>query len=282
MPDQSVEPDDDDAAEIQTSLTHEFKRDPGNGPIVATITEARGLRHTQWVQFDDPNIEDPIAYDLADTHSLLFMAANRHLRAVGEMDYFAVLDTCEKLSKTDYPSPEQISTHLQMWVAGLKARKGSLSIDTIAARFLQTQDRLFLLLSENKEMQEAAMAYADAWHWLHMELYGEHELAANAEAAERTADAAQRLAAKASAGRTEGPKAQKVNGALRSAVIATEYEKYAANEGNLARRLSAKHVASQILDNVNGALATKGLGSVKIATLEKRLIGIIKDVGQNG
>jgi len=186
------------------------------------------------------------------------------------MDYFAVLDTCEKLSKEDYPSSEQLSAHLQMWVAGLQARKGSLSVDTIAARFLQSQDRLFALLNESKEMQESATAYADAWHWLHMELYGEHELAANAEAAERSA-------AKASAGRAEGPKAQKRNGALRLAIMATEYKKYAANEKSRTRRISAKNIASQILVAVNSALARSGLGSVKITTLEKRLITIIKD-----
>ena len=280
MPNRSEEPDDDDSAEIQSSLTHEFKREPGKGSVVATITESRGLRHTQWSQFDCPDIDDPAEFDPAHTHALLFMAANRHLRAVGEMDYFAVLDTSEELTKAEYPSPEQISRHLRMWIASLKTRKGSLSVDTIAARFLQSQDRLLQLLSESKEMQEAAMAYADAWHWLHMELYGEHELAANAEAAERTADAAQQYAAKASAGRAEGPKAQKMKGALRLAVIATEYEKYAAKEDKLARRLSAKHVASHLHERINDVLAKDGLGSVTIATLEKRLTTLIKDAGR--
>lgn len=270
MPDQPEERDDEDSAEIRSSLIHEIEREPRGGSLLATITERRGLRRIRWIQFDEANVEDPIAFDPAGTHAVLFTAANGHLRAVGEMDYFAVLDTCERLSKADYPSPEQMSTHLKMWVSGLMARKGTLAIDTVAARFLQSQDRLFLLLNENKEMQEAAMAYADAWHWLHMELYGEHELAANAEAAERSA-------AKASAGRAEGPKAQKKNGALRRAIIEAEYKKYAENKSNVRQRQSAKHAASQLLETINKALASAGLGSIQVATLEKRLTAIIKD-----
>ena len=35
-----------------------------------------------------------------------------------------------------------------------------------------------MLLEGNREMQVAAQNCANAWHWRHMELMGEHELAA--------------------------------------------------------------------------------------------------------
>jgi hypothetical protein len=213
----------------------------------------------------------------ADTHALLFMAANRHLLAVGEMDFAAVVETAEICVPSGYPTPEKISQHFAMWANSLKNRKGSLSIDAIAARFIEAHNRLFMLLNENLETHMAAFAYADAWHWLHMELFGEHELAANAEVAERAADAAQQLAAKAIAGRIEGPQAKKRYAALRSTAIAKAYEEYRKAELNEDRRNSAKSAAAQILDKVNATLNRDNLGSLELSTLEKRLRKIINE-----
>ena len=114
---------------------------------------------------------------------------------------------------------------------------GYLSIETACARFIEAQDHLYTLYNQTAEMQAAVFDYADAWHWLHMELFGEHELAANAEAAEeaadaagKTADAAQRLATKTIAGRSEGPRAQARAGALRMAIVENEYKKHIEEE----------------------------------------------------
>jgi hypothetical protein len=264
-------------SEIASQLFHEITEEPGAGPIVRTVTEKRGIRETEWVHFDDPMVQDPAVEEAPrDTHDLLFMAANRHLRAVGQMDFFAVVDTAEQIAPAgEYPTSKKISQHFAMWADGLKNQKGLLSVDAIAARFIQAQDRLMMLLNKNEEMQAAAFAYADAWHWLHMELFGEHELAANAEVAGQEADAAQQLAAKTIAGRIRGPQAQRENKVLRMTVIAVEYSKYADRETNRARRTSAKAAATEIFDQVNAALVAQRLGSVAASTLERKLRTII-------
>jgi hypothetical protein len=268
---------DDDASEIVSSLVHELREEPGEGPIVRTVTEKRGIREARWVHFDDPTVQDPaIEMAPADTHALLFMAANRHLRAVGEMDFFAVVDTAERISPPgEYPTPEKITQHFEMWADGLKNKNGLLSVDAMAARFIQTQDRLMMLLNDNLEMQAAAFAYADAWHWLHMELFGEHELAATAEVAGREADAAQRLAAKTTAGLSKGPAVLKENKALRMSIIAVEYKKYADGEKNPKKKTNVKLAAGRILQPVNLNLVNRGLQPITETTLKKRLKTII-------
>ncbi len=276
MPDQPDETE-DDASEIASSLVHTLRKEPAEGPRLYRVTEQRGIRAASWI-FDPLLVDPEVETASADTHALLFMAANRHLCAVGQMDFSAVVETAEIcVPSGEYPTPEKISQHFAMWANGLKNQKGSLSIDAIAARFIQAHNRLFMLLNENLETHMAAFAYADAWHWLHMELFGEHELAASAEVAEQAADAAQQLAAKAIAGRIEGPQAKKRYAALRNAVIATEYEKYRQAEPNEDRRTSAKSAAAQILDPVNATLNRENLGSLELSTLEKRLRKIINE-----
>jgi hypothetical protein len=83
-------------------------------------------------------------------------------------------------------------------------------------------------------MQEAAYNYADAWHRLHMELMGEHELAAKGADAERF--------------RKAGPEAKRNQAALRSAIIALAYMKFAADEPDATRRTSPKYAAEVIID----------------------------------
>ena len=92
------------------------------------------------------------------------------------------------------------------------------------------------------------------------------------------AEAAQRLAAKTVAGRSEGPRAQKRSKALRMAIIAVEYNKYAEGEQNALRRRSAKTAATEILERVNVAFDHQKLGSLTVLTLEKRLRSIINAV----
>ena len=182
MPDQPDETE-DDAREIVSSLAHRLRKEPAEGQRFYRVTEKRGIRTSSWTS--DPLLVDAeVETAPADTHALLFTAANRHLLAVGEMDFADVVETAEKcVPSGEYPTPEKISQHFAMWANSLKNRKGSLSIDAIAARFIEAHNRLFMLLNENLETHMAAFAYADAWHWLHMELFGEHELAANTEVA---------------------------------------------------------------------------------------------------
>jgi hypothetical protein len=263
MPDQPDEPD-DDASEIVSSLVHELREEPGEGPIVRTVTEKRGIRESEWVHFDNPMVQDPAVEEApADTHALLFMAANRHLRAAGQMDFFAVADTAERIAPAgEYPSPARISQLFAIWADGLKNEKGLLSIDAIAARFIQAQDRLMVLLNGDPEMQAAAFAYADAWHWLHLELFGEHELAAKGASAER--------------GLKAGPDAKRNQGALRTAVVELAYKKFATEEENAANRNSVKYSADAIFEAVNKDLVERKMEPIAIGTIRNQLGAIIK------
>jgi hypothetical protein len=179
------------------------------------------------------------------------MAANRHLRAVGEMDAFAVMETAEKLFP-EYPTKEKISEHMRLWAENLKTQKGVLSIDATAAKFLQAADHLLQILDQTPEVQVAAFAFADAWHWWHLELYGEHALAANAHTAER-----------AVAGLKAGPEALKRSRALREAVIEVEYDKYAKTADAIDRG-SPKRAAGAILKAVAAVFSQQELGLVRV------------------
>jgi hypothetical protein len=293
MAGQADDPDEDDVNKIFSSLKHEFEEQPGlvGADLIRTIVEKRGIRSSARPIF--PNLSDSHERMLStadDTQELLFMAANRHLRAKGEMDFFAVASFAEQVADAEAKDlTETTSRHFRLWLETVVTKYGYLSIETACARFIEAQDHLYTLYNQTAEMQAAVFDYADAWHWLHMELFGEHELAANAEAAEKAAekagktadaagkaaDAAQRLATKTIAGRSEGPRAQARAGALRMAIVENEYKKHIEEETNPNRLVSAKAVAPRILDDVNAAFKLRGLGEFSISTLEKRLRDII-------
>jgi hypothetical protein len=269
LADQTDKPDEEDVSEIISSLNHEIEElhGPDGSNLIKTIVEKRGLLSSTREVFANPpeTFEEDVVFPgtPADAHTLLFMAANRHLRAKGEMDFFAVVETAEDIAHAEGKDPaETISRHFGLWLEELTARTGSLSIETAAARFLNASDRLFALLDETPEMQEAAFNYADAWHRLHMELMGEHELAAKGADAER--------------GRKAGPEAKRNQGAARSAIIALAYEKFAKDEPDATRRTSTKYAAEAIIDSVNDALRGCGLDPIALGTIKNQLPAIIK------
>jgi hypothetical protein len=252
---------DDGSREVTSALRHEITKQPGPDGS-KTVNETRGIRRASW--------QSPAAGPAPEaerTFGLMTMAANRHLRAVGEMDAHAVMETAETLS-SEYPTKEKFSEHMHLWAENLKIQKGALSIDATAAQFLQTADHLLQILNKTPEMQAAAFAFADAWHWWHLELYGEHELAAKADTAER-----------AVAGLEAGPEALKRNRALRAAIIEAEYSRYAATADGTGRG-SAKRAAAAVLSAVSTAFDQQALGPIRESTLERTLRAIIKDRGQ--
>ncbi|MGY4461546.1 hypothetical protein [Bradyrhizobium sp. LB13.1] len=248
--------------EVTSDLRHDIGERPADDKPGSVVDERRGIRRATWDKASATGQPDA-----EGTFGVMTIAANRHLRAVGEMDLTAVMETAENLS-AQYPSPEKISEHLRLWVQKLKTQKGELSIDTTAARFLQAADRLLQILDQSPEMQSAAFDFADAWHWWHLELYGEHALAAKADTAER-----------AVAGLQAGPEALKRNRALREAIIESEYNRYAAT-ADIADSGSAKRAAAAILSAVSTAFDQRSLGPIKESTLERTLRSIIKDRGQ--
>jgi hypothetical protein len=255
----------DESCEVTSSLPHKITRRAGpDGSKV--VKEQRGLRRATWT------VPAPGARPKVDTESgrlfgLMTMAANRHLRAVGEMDSIAVMETAERLS-SEYPGAKKISQHMRLWAENIKAQQGALSIDATAARFLQAADHLLQILDQTPAMQSAAFAFADAWHWWHLELYGEHALAAKAKIAERSV-----------AGLKAGPKALKRNRALREAAIEVEYVKHA-RKANKKDRVSPKLAARAILGKVSKVFRREQLGTIQESTLERALRKIIRDRGQ--
>lgn len=277
--------EEDNAGEIPSSLRHRIEEAPGQGDLIRSVVETRGIRSATWQQYRDPiqgwtgdNLFGPLrgvrvnpdqpeelfTATPADIHSLLYMAANRHLRAKNKMDFFAVVESADKMAEAEGNDPtETISRHLRLWIEKMQSETGLLSVETAAARFLQASDQLLMLLNENEQVQEAAFAYADAWHWLHLELYGEHELAAKGADAERALKA--------------GPAAKRHKGAIRSTVIAMIYEDFAQREPKEANRKSAKYVAPQIVKAVNQSLKKHDLEPLALGTIENQLRAIIRD-----
>lgn|ERR1035437_8610231 len=254
---------DDGSREVTSSLRHDITEQlaPDGSKIV---NEKRGIRRATR---QHPASSTRPAADAETTFGLMTMAANRHLRAAGEMDAFAVMETAEKLFP-EYPTKEKISEHMRLWAENLKTQKGALSIDATAAKFLQAADHLLQILDQTPEVQAAAFAFADAWHWWHLELYGEHALAAKAHTAER-----------AVAGLQAGPEALKRSRALREAVIEVEYDKYAKTADEIDRG-SPKRAAGAILKAVAAVFSQQELGTVQVSTLERALRKIIRDRGE--
>jgi hypothetical protein len=260
---------DEGTGEISSSLKHEIAEElgPSGGNLIKTVAEVRGIRKSIARKYRDP-LESKVQKNLAgwtpaDTHDLLFMAANRHLKAKGRMDFIAVGETAEAIAEAEGKNVSETTTrHFRLWLDKTRAETGSLSIETAAASFIQSWDRLFTLLNGNPEIQAAAQNYADAWHWFHMEFKREHELAAQGAAAER--------------GRKAGPEAKRSQGVIRSEIIALLYKKFAAEELDEAKRTSTKYAADAIFKTVNDALLGSGLEPIADGTLKNQLAAIIK------
>jgi hypothetical protein len=240
---------------------------PPGGNLIQTDAEVRGIRTSIERKYSEP-LENAVqkhilAWTPADTHDLLFLAANRHLKAKGLRDFFAVVETADHVAEAEGKDPSETTAHhFRLWLEQMRQETGSLFIETAAASFIQSSDRLFMLLNDNPEIQGAAQSYADAWHWLHLELMGEHELAAKGADAER--------------GRKAGPEAKRNQATLRSAIIALAYKKFAASEPKEANRTSTKFAAEAIIDAVNEALHSRGLDPIALGTIKNQLPAIIK------
>lgn len=270
MTGQADEPDEDDVKEIFSSLKHEFEELPGSagGNLIKTIIEKRGIRSSARPIYAVP-LEN-IAQELKlirtanDTDALLFMAANRHLRARGEMDFYAVADMAEQVADAEGKDvTETTSRHFRLWSKAMETKTGSLSIETAAARFIEARNRLFMLSNKTAKMRSAAFSFAEAWHFFRMELLGEHELAAKGDTAERSLDA--------------GRAAQKSKGALKSALITSCYESFAAPDTKETRCTNAGYVAGEIIGEVNEAFKAYELDPIAEGTLKNKLPAIIRD-----
>jgi hypothetical protein len=252
----------DESREVTSSLLHKITRQPApDGSEI--ISETRGIRRATWRTSVKPSRQAADAR-AENTFRIMSLAANRHLRATGEMDLPSVMDAAER-SSASYPSEAKISQRLRQWVDNIKIQKGALSIDASAAKFLQSADHLLQILNKAPKMQRAAFEFAQAWHAWHLELFGEHELAAIAE--------------RSVAGLKTGPKALKRKRALREAIIETEYGKHVATTAKIKH--GAERAANAILNDVAKEFEKDGLGSIEESTLVRTLRGLINNRGRS-
>jgi hypothetical protein len=100
-------------------------------------------------------------------------------------------------------------------------------------------------------------AFADAWHWFHLEGKGEHQLAA--------------LGLKSAAGRAIGPDAAHQQAARKRRVVEDTLRAFAADPKNASKLTSAKATAHAILRDINETLTGLKLRSFKATSLEKSL-----------
>lgn len=290
MADDNTEPDDIGSGEIISSLPNERQEiQPTAGDrFEKAIFERRGIRSSIRRVYKDPlenyAQENIVADTAADTYWLMFHAANRHLTAKGLMNFFDVAELADDVADNKGDSAaETTARHFELWARKMALRPENIR-SSAAAQFIQAADRLWMFLEGNPEMQEAAHAYADAWHWFHMELFGEHEAAAKTEEfaaqAEQLAAQTSDLAAKtenATRGLQAGPAAKKAQNAIKFSLIARAYADFVANESREDHRKSPKNAAVAILDAVNDLFAQKGFAPTSLGTLRNKMPEIIDD-----
>ncbi|MDH2402025.1 hypothetical protein QCM77_18970 [Bradyrhizobium sp. SSUT18] len=150
--------------------------------------ERRGLRR---VEIDMEGKGPESAKELAKK---LNYAANRLLQKAGEKSLETVMNEA-RASKANDPEAA-LDQALAAWVAGLTLKYGFFSPATLAARLLGHSASLTskltnalvpegglddaaaeAALTEQQAMMAQIYGLADAWHWFHMEVFGEHELA---------------------------------------------------------------------------------------------------------
>jgi hypothetical protein len=178
----------DPAKKLRSSLKH-FKQEvsePKGGKLIKTVFESRGIRRSRRRVYNDP-VEKLgqalFSWTPTDTFETLHKKANRHLRACKYQDVFEVIGLADAVAQNEgleAASPDTVSRHLDLWVTQIEEKTGSLSIETAAAKFLRAYDRVSFHLSEQSDdrmTMAAIQAYADAWHWFHLEYAGEHDLA---------------------------------------------------------------------------------------------------------
>lgn len=146
-----------------------------------------------------------------------------------------------------------VKTAIVTWDSDISKRYGIISPVTLAADFLGEMyliTRLFAVHAVGNQARNALpdttchllqlFAFADTWHWLHMEVYGEHRLALDG------ARSAENLGAAAPA-RAEKKKE-------RMEIVRRACAVYWAKHG----RRNAAHTAERLYSEVQETLKTKG------------------------
>lgn len=235
-----------------------------------TYYETRGVRDSVttflFSDFDETfSTANHTGHVDADTYASLFEAANFWLEQAGEKDFFGIAGEAEKATQSarTKKAKNRIDRYtFQRWWFEIGMKHGFLSPAAIASNFLTASDQVHRLVKGNQQLQRAIYQFADAWHWMHFEGKGEHELAA--------------IGWKSVKGRAQGPAVKQERAELKKKLVKELYDGFASEEGNGAARRSAKGAAGAMFKEVNQKLEALGLSGIAEKTLADELRPLIK------
>jgi hypothetical protein len=148
------------------------------------------------------------------------------------------------------------------WAAAIDASWGSLSLPALAAHFILTMTAIEYDIKNRKKAQTdkfiQILAFASAWHALHMEVFGGHALAYGK--------------AQHAAGQTKGAQTTAQNGAMRATIIRTEIENLRSRVSDPSKMKKLAFVANEIRSAANAAFAKEGLSASASNTAFERLV----------
>jgi hypothetical protein len=236
-----------------------------------TFYETRGVRDSNtlflYSDFNDTFLlGNHTGHVDADTFASLFETANSWLQKAGEKGFFETADdaeTAKRSTRTNKQKRRLDRQTFQRWWFEIGMKHGFLAPPAIAANFLTASDFVHRLAKGNEQLQRAIYQFADAWHWMHFEGKGEHELAA--------------IGWKSVKGRAEGPAVKKRRAEMKKKLAHSLYDEFASDEKNGAKRTSAKSAAGALLKQVNQKLEELELNTFSEGKLEDELRPLIRE-----
>lgn len=229
--------------------------------IAKVIMEIRGVRSTSRLVLPDGTITRNLHNTYAleentpeDDEANLFKAANRLLHEAGEPTYFDIVK--------DTQARKQSVQKLQQWALELALRHGYLSPLTLAAEYLVAKDVLAQAGGKIGDAWPAIIRFAQAYHWLHIEVSGIHSMAAGF--------------ARGSESLATGPFAKAKRAEAAEEIVSQEYQVFRKRETRDSHRRNATHVAAVILKSVNESLIANQLPPFTQGSLRKMLGKLVK------
>ena len=232
-----------------------------------TFNETRGVRYSS-VDFVFSEFEETLPYAgfSAGTYTSFLEAADSWLTEAKEKNFSEISDDAAAAKQKARTRKEKNRIErftFQRWWFEIGIKHGFLSPSAIAAYFLATSDFVHRLSKGNKQLERAIYQFADAWHWMHFEAKGEHELAA--------------IGLKSIRVRAKGPEARQATGELKKAKVKDIYEQFASDENNGRDRKNAKRAADKLLDKVNETLSSFGIQEMSPKSLVDELRSLVKE-----
>jgi hypothetical protein len=250
-------------------IPHTRSVSPGEqgDPTKRVVAEERGLRSSVRPEYHDLTLGAAAALLRPDEplslYASLFQEANRFLSERGEADYFGAL---EVLGSDEEAQADDIIDHGELalveWSSEIAERKGALSVEAAAARFLLWADQVCKIAGGDEKKLQAVFALCEAWHWLHMEVTGEHALAVEA--------------IKNRKGLNAGPAAKARRDFDRRKIVEGEYQKFLNREMRESYRRNVTQVSGAILEEVNRKLKDRDFKPMTEGSLRKVLGKIVK------